>query len=177
MKTILLNRRLCDLLVSVNVPIISSYVFLILNELHFAYVGLQTSAWDFPWVSLDARCILKKCIIMWSETDRRPNASERRYTCSENKRHRCSGKRKWERDLQHEGWHVPMSINSLERLTVRNKALYTSYSDRRRSKGTTRPCMCICVFVCASDKVLLHLLPFLKSPQTQDAHQRLFQNI
>lgn len=64
--------------------------------------------------------------------------------------HRHSG-RKWERRggkrvrgrLADKGWHVPASINSPERLTVRNKALYTRHSDKQRSTGTTRPCVCV----------------------------------
>lgn len=92
-----------------------------------------TSRSNFLWHKL------KKCII--TTTNLHANI------------HKHSG-RKWERRggkrvrgrLADKGWHVPASINSPERLTVRNKALYTRHSDKQRSTGTTRPCVCVCVW-------------------------------
>ena len=68
-----------------------------------------------------------------------------------------------------------MSINSPERLIVRNKALYTSHSDKRRSTGTTLSvCECACVCVCVSDKVYyvcsLSSGPNRHTPETLPKH-------
>ena len=74
--------------------------------------------------------------------------------------------------LTDRGWHVPMSINSPERLIVRNKALYTSHSDKRRSTGTTRHC--VHARVCVSDKVYyvcsLSSGPNRHTPETLPKH-------
>ena len=78
--------------------------------------------------------------------------------------------------LADRGWHVPMSINSPERLIVRNKALYTSHSDKRRSTGTTLSvCECACVCVCVCLTKFTMSAPFPQVPT--DTLQRLFQNI
>lgn len=95
-------------------------------------------------------------IKMWQEKKKKKNVmrvSTLKCFESQRKRHR-------ER-LTDKGWHVPVSINSPERLIVRYKALYTSYSNKQRSTGTTRH------YLCVSDKVLL--LPFLRSQQTRDS--------
>ncbi len=98
------------------------------------------------------------------------------HKCSESERKRHKGIRERERQrgrLTDKGWHVPMSINSPERLIVRNKALYTSHSDKQRSTGTTRPRMCVfmcvwmCLWVCLTKFYYVCSL-FLSSQQTRD---------
>lgn len=106
---------------------------------------------DFPRVKSAACCILKKVnyydIKIWQE-ERKKVMHASTHTNVQGVRGRDIGRERGR--LADKGWHVPMSINSLERLIVRNKALYTSHSDKQRSTGATRQCVCTSRCVCVS---------------------------